>query len=64
MGYRAREILASTEPNFFHNLFKKIIIIIVRVIKTVALNHILILRVIYFKEIIGLHFTSHVRFTL
>ena len=64
MGYRAREILASIEPNFFHNLFKKIIIIIVRVIKTVVLNHILILRVIYLKEIIGLHFTSHVRFTL
>lgn len=63
MGYRAREILASIEPNFFHNLFKKIIII-VRVIRTVVLNHILILRVIYLKEIIGLHFTSHVRFTL
>lgn len=61
MGYRARELLASIEPNFFHNLFLKNI---VRVIKRVVLNHILILRLIYVKEIIVLHFTSNVRFTL
>ena len=61
MGYRARELLASIEPNFLHNFF---FFLIVRVIKRVVLNHILILRVIYLKEIIGLHFTSHVRFTL
>lgn len=61
MGYRARELLASIEPNFFHNIFLKNI---VRVIKRVVLNHILILRLIYVKEIIVLHFTSNVRFTL